>query len=159
MTAIDPLRTLANTFEQLSRGTLTHRWVTRVEHMAMAIRVLLAAGAVATAIPTAQVQACSVLSTGTEVGRQRAMWDASTTVYVARIDRLRPSQFQGRPSGYRGVLVPLQVLKGAGPIPWLSLDYPRPVTSCGPYPSALAGTNGDRFIVYSRTRGRTRPPM
>lgn len=125
-----------------------------MESMAMAIRVLLAAVAVAMAIPTAQVQACSVSSTGTEVSRQRAMWDASTTVYVARIDRLRPSQFQGRPSGYQGMLVPLQVLKGAGPVPWLSLDYPGPVTSCGPYPSALAGTNGDRFLVYSRTRGR-----
>ncbi|RZJ90685.1 MAG: hypothetical protein EON88_18270 [Brevundimonas sp.] len=98
--------------------------------------------------------ACSILPFTPEqrVAWQGDLWRQSETVYLARIDRLRSFRdAQGRP-GRRGVLVPIAVLKGGGPIPWVSLTATAE-TSCGLGIAALSGEQGDRFLVYSSDRG------
>lgn len=90
----------------------------------------------------------------TSTGPQVAPWDVSETVYLARIERLQTFQARDH-SGRRGVLVPVDVLKGSGPVPNVNLTTRPPLTSCDSEPSALwpGVSNGDLFLVYSNDRG------
>ena len=98
--------------------------------------------------------ACSVrpFSPEERIEWQSDLWRRSETVYLARIDRLRSFRDARGYSGRRGVLVPIAVLKGGGPIPWVSLSATAE-TSCGLGSAALSGKQGDRFLVYSSARG------
>ncbi|RZJ46357.1 MAG: hypothetical protein EON87_04950 [Brevundimonas sp.] len=118
----------------------------------LALALIFATAALGGAPPPAV--ACSVRPFTPEerLAWQADLWRQSETVYLARIDRLRSFRdAQGRP-GRRGVLVPIAVLKGGGPIPWVSLSATSE-TSCGIMISALSGEQGDRFLVYSADRG------
>lgn len=112
--------------------------------------------ATATFSGTSRAYACSYANYPTPLEEQRAFWNASRTVFLARIDRLRPFSTVEQPHGRRGVLVPLEVLKGTGPIPWVPLSTRRVTTSCDSQPPALQrwSTNGELFVVFSRDRGR-----
>lgn len=85
---------------------------------------------------------------------QVAPWDVSETVYLARIERLQTFQAKYH-SGRRGVLVPVDVLKGSGPVPNIALATRPNPTSCDTEPPALRPgvSNGDLFIVFSNDRG------
>lgn len=101
--------------------------------------------------PALRAQACD-FAYKPEPERQRALWDQSATVYLARIDRLRPREWD-RLTARRGVLVPIRVLKGAGSVPRVPVQHNAHITSCGLSPSALESNNGEMFIVFAASSG------
>lgn len=91
---------------------------------------------------------------------QAAQWQASTLVFVGRVERVQtsPEPYRGAPS----VLVrPVRWLKGQGSGRLVRMQYTG-MTTCGPYGGgdAVRGKAGEHFVLFAgQLPGDSRPAI
>lgn len=82
--------------------------------------------------------------------RQVRLWDDADSVFLARIERVRPYSYAYGES-QRVTLRSVRTLKGRAYTNRFTLNYTE-ATSCGPLPGfdAITGNVGDTFVIFIR---------